>query len=557
MNQGRLGLLLLAIAISLAVALLARFRGGQSAIDFQLAGQNVGVVTNAAAICGDYVSAASFLGVAASVYASGLDGTWTAVGFAAGFVPVALFIAAPLRRFGERSLSDFLGRRFRSEPVRLLAVLTVELVILMYLIPQAVAGGLAWDLLVESELPGLDGYETGIVVSTLVIGVLVTVGGMRGTTWNQALQFTLLLCIMVWVSVMLVGDGFSYGDAIQDASAEPLRAPVEDPATGVTSLRTVESQLNSGQPAMFDRPGAQFSGIGHLSLMVTLVLGTAGLPHVMNRFFTSPSGRAARMTTVWVLAFIGLFYSLAVMAGTASRSIIAREASKLDWLGELTIDGVLIVPEYALLVLGRLYGDTVGLSLMATGALIAVMSTVGGLLLAGSTSWGHDIYERHINKRASRRQALRAGQGAVLFLAAVAATSAALLRPDRLSGSVPSVIAGLVTAAFALAASTLTPALVLSIWWKRISAAGVISGLIVGGIAAISCAVYGLVDPNAPALLSSPALITTPLATLVMISVSFVSRPVADLDSIWVRMHGAAQDRRAERLASLVIEGQP
>jgi len=115
------------------------------------------------------VSAASFLGVAASVYASGIDGAWQAVGFAAGFVPVVLFVAAPVRRFGDRSLSDFLGRRFKSERVRISAVVVVEMVILIYLVPQAVGGGIAWDLLVHSSLPGLDGYESGIVVSTLVI----------------------------------------------------------------------------------------------------------------------------------------------------------------------------------------------------------------------------------------------------------------------------------------------------------------------------------------------------------------------------------------------------
>ena len=556
MNQGRLGLLLFAIAVTLAVALVARLRSSQSAVDFQLAGQGVGVVTNAAAICGDYVSAASFLGVAAAVYASGLDGASTAVGFAAGFVPVGLFVAAPLRRFGERSLSDFLGRRYRSEAVRLLAVLIVELVILIYLIPQAVGGGLAWDLLVDSELPGLDGYETGIVVSTLVIGVVVTVGGMRGTTWNQALQFSVLLCIMVWIAVMLVGDGFSYGEALQRASDQPLQAPVENPVTGTTEMQTVVNRLDGSAAAHFDRPGAQFGAIGHISLIVTLVLGTAGLPHVMNRLFTSPSGRAARMTTVWVIGFIGLFYSLAVMAGSASRSIIADQASELPWIQELTVDGVLVVPEHTMLVLGRLYGDTIGLSLMATGALIAIMSTVGGLLLAASTSWGHEIYERYINRNASRRQALRAGQLAVLVMAVVAATSAALLRPDRLTGSVPSVIAGLVTAAFALAASTLTPAILLSIWWKRTTALGVFLGLAVGCVAALICAAIGLIEPLSPQWLRSPALVTAPLASAVMIGVSLVGRPVADVDTIWVRMHGAAQDRRSERLATLVIEAR-
>jgi len=184
-----LWLLALAFGLALGISLFARARSTRTAIDFQLAGRKVGVATNAFAICGDYVSAASFLGVGAAVYAAGLDGAWYATGFAAGFVPVLLFVAAPLRRFGERSLPDFLARRFESEPVRIVSVVAVQLVILAYLVPQSVGGGLAWELYAGYTLPGLSPYTTGIVAASLVTALIVVIGGMRGTTWNQALQF--------------------------------------------------------------------------------------------------------------------------------------------------------------------------------------------------------------------------------------------------------------------------------------------------------------------------------------------------------------------------------
>ncbi len=146
--------LLIVFAVVLGVSFATRPRN-TSTVDFYLAGQRVGVLTNSWAICGDYLSAASFLGVAAAVYVSGLDGAWYAVGFAAGFVPVLLFIAAPLRRFGEFSLADFLGRRLESDLVRLASVGVVQLVILCYLVPQSVGGGITWELLVGHGMLGL------------------------------------------------------------------------------------------------------------------------------------------------------------------------------------------------------------------------------------------------------------------------------------------------------------------------------------------------------------------------------------------------------------------
>ncbi|MDQ4024198.1 MAG: cation acetate symporter, partial [Actinomycetota bacterium] len=482
MNLSSAAVLVLVLALVAGVAIAVRPRG-TSTLDFYLAGQRVGVVTNAWAICGDYFSAASFLGVAAAVYVSGLDGAWYAVGFAAGFLPVLLFIAAPLRRFGEFSIPDFLARRLGSEKVRLVAVAVVELLILSYLVPQAVGSGITWQLLVGQGWLGLSPYATGVLVSTTVIAGLVAFGGMRGTTWTQAVQFLLLLAALVWLAAVVVGAGFRYGDAVADLSSTPLT----NPTLGEEGWRlgTERNQIDPGDAASFGEPGARYDGFGQLALIITLALGTAGLPHIMNRYFTSPTGSAARTTTVWVLCLAGVFYSLAVMLGTAARELIPQAVATHPWLRELTVDGVLRVPEHALPVLGRIYGGDMGLGIVAAGALVAVLSTIAGLLLAAAASWGHDVYERHINPRATQRQAVHAGRVTTLLVACAAAGLALVMRPESFASVTPSIVATMVTWAFAVAGSAITPVFVLAIWWRGTTAAGAVAGMITGAALAI------------------------------------------------------------------------
>jgi cation/acetate symporter len=548
--------LIAALALVAAIAVAIRPRG-VSTLDFYLAGQRVGVVTNASAICGDYFSAASFLGVAAAVYVSGLDGVWYAVGFAAGFVPVLLFVAAPLRRFGEFSIPDFLGRRLGSERVRLVAVGVVQLIILSYLLPQAVGSGITWELLVGQGIAGLSPYATGVLVSTAAITALVALGGMRGTTWTQAVQFLLLLAALFWLAAAVLGSGFSYGGAVADLSTQPLANPTL--AGDGWELSTEQNRLDADSTATFGEPGARYGRLGQFALIVTLVMGTAGLPHVMNRYFTSPTGTAARMTTVWVLGLAGMFYALAVMLGTAARELIPQAVPEHPWLQELTVDGVLRVPEHALPVLGRIYGGNAGLGVIAAGALIAVMSTIAGLLLAAAASWGHDVYERHINPRATQRQAVLAGRATVVVVAFAAAGLALAMRPESLTALLPSIVATMVTWAFALAGSALTPVFILTIWWRGTTAAGATAGMATGAVLAVSMFVVGTVlgDPDLGELLMTPTLIAAPLAAAVTILVSRRTSPPAGLDRMWLTMHGTAADRHAERLARLTIDSRP
>jgi cation/acetate symporter len=553
-NTASLVVLFSLLIIVGGLALVIRPRG-VSTLDFYLAGQRVGVATNASAICGDYFSAASFLGVAAAVYVSGLDGVWYATGFAAGFVPVLLFVAAPLRRFGDFSIPDFLGRRLDSDRVRLVAVGVVQLIILSYLVPQAVGSGITWQLLVGQGIGGLSPYATGVVISTAAITGLVAFGGMRGTTWTQAVQFLLLLAALVWLAIAVLGSGFNYGASVADLATDPLVNPVS--VDGKWELATTPNRLEADAPASFGEPGARYGGLGQFALIITLVMGTAGLPHVMNRYFTSPTGTAARMTTVWVLGLAGLFYSLAVMLGTAARALIPDAVGDHPWLEELTVNGVLRVPEHALPVLGRIYGGEAGLGLVAAGALIAVMSTIAGLLLASAASWGHDVYERHINPQATQRQAVWAGRSTVVVVAFGSAGLALGLRPESLTALLPSIVATMVTWAFALAGSALTPVFILAIWWRRTTAAGAVAGMVVGALAAVTMFVAGALigDRGLGEMLMTPTMVAAPLAAATTVLVSRRTTVPVDLERLWLKMHGTAADRQAERLARLTIAG--
>jgi cation/acetate symporter len=537
-------------AIALGLALRTR---RTTTIDFYLAGQRIGAITNALAICGDYFSAASFLGVAAAVYVSGLDGAWYAAGFAAGFVPVLLLVAAPMRRFGQFSLPDFLGRRLDSDRVRLAAVAVVQVIVLSYLVPQAVANGIIWRLLVGTGMFGLDAYATGVVLATVTIAGLVAFGGMRGTTWTQAVQFILMITVLAWLAVAVIGDGFHYANTVSELSREPLRNPVL--VDGAWRLAPVDNALDPATAARFGQPGARYSVPGQVMLVITLILGTAGLPHVMNRYFTSPTGRATRRTTVWVLGWAGAFYTVAVMLGTAARSAISEAARDQPWLAELTVDGVLRIPEHALPVLGRITAGRSGLGVIAIAALVAVISTMAGLLLAAAASWGHDTFAVMMGRGASQELVVLAGRLAVVGTATVAAAIALQLEPTSLSALFPSAVATMVTWAFAVAGSALTPVIVLSIWWPRMTAAGAVAGLATGSAGAIVMFVYALLQPEAQAapLLLTPTPVAAPCAVLAAVVTSRRTTAPVDLPQIWVRMHGTAADRNTERLARLTI----
>ena len=575
-----LALVIVMLGVSWAVR-----RSTSTTLDFYLANRQVGPFLNACAICGDYFSAASFLGVAGAVYASGLDGVWFATGFAAGFLVVLFFLAAPLRRAGQFSIPDFLAHRFGSSHVRIVAVAIVQLIVLLYLVPQMAGAGLVWEVFVREGFLGASPYVTGIVLSTVVIVIQAVVGGMKGTTWNQALLFGLKGFTVFLLAMIAVGHGFDYSEAVDDLSTRPLGVPAEvtrsqllsddarllDDARLVMSpagyaalqerldgsetrfeiLLPADNRLHPERPVRFGEPGYRYTLWGQIALIVTLLLGTAGLPHITNRYFTSTSGRAARTSTVWVLGIAGLFYFFAVMIGVAARHQLP------GLVGSVTnsefVDGVVRVPEKALLLLAQNLGGDSLLALVSAAALAAVFSTVAGLLLAAATSWGHDVYEQFINPAASEKRRIMFGRAAVSATALLAACIGIAVRMVDFS-SAPSV-ALMVTWAFALAGSALTPVFLLGVWWKRMTARGALAGMTVGSLVALGLIgaelvhqFYGWVPSTT--FSNFPTLLAAPLAAGAAVITTLLDER-ADATAWWVRVHGTAQERRQALLARL------
>lgn len=621
LNTVAIILVVILVAMTIALSVFSR-RFTRTTADFYLAGRKVGSFSNASAISGDYLSAASFLGVAAAVYASGLDGVWYAAGFAGGFMVVVFFIASPLRRFGEYTVPDFAFGRFGTNRMRLVSVIGVLATCLFYMAPQMYGAGTTWKVLVGSGLFGMDAYNTGVVVVGLIIMLYVAVGGMKGTTLNQIVQFWWLAFAMILTLLFVTFGGventaknelmrFDFASYLESESDGYLMAPatltvaeLEDPAVysqvelamteatkknvGAASLAEemgkIDAAMAAGAPEdavnivvfqknklhelkndllgtedalFFNQPGARYDAFGQFSMVLALVLGTAGLPHILNRYYTNPSGSAARRSTFWVLVFIGVFYIVSPMVGLAGRAMVraavdsGHAPATADYVGGLLVKSDALMPTIA-----QIAGGEILMGIVAAGAFAAMFSTLAGLLIASASSVGHDVYEKYINPNASEKQKVFVGKSAVVFFAALAIVIGYLIPATGLNTAYPALIAMMVTWAFAVGAGAFVPMLMTGIWWKGTTERGAIAGMVVGGggsvviifmnmfkaLSIIPADATGIVGFLAG--LSFPTLFTFPAAVLAIIIVSKIDGQLPkNVDEIWMRIHGNAHER--------------
>ena len=596
------------VLITIGVSIFSQ-RFTRTTTDFYLAGRKVGSFTNASAIGGDYLSAASFLGVAGAVYASGLDGVWYAAGFAGGFMVVVLFIASALRRFGEYTVADFSFGRFGTSRIRLVTVLGVLLVSLFYMAPQMYGAGTTWKILVgQGFFPANDAglflgvdpvYLTGVTVVAGIMMFYVAMGGMKGTTLNQVIQFWWLWLAMFLVVAFAFGGGFNYSKNLQQASDGTLlevktltvkAVTTPNPTTGKTPLEAAEATMtpesfaavqatvDAGDatakvsvlvPAAnklhetkltFNEPGHRYNAFDQFSMVLALVLGTAGLPHILNRYYTNPSGKAARRSTFWVLILIGTFYIMAPIAGLFGRS----EIFKAFWEGTAPanaayVDGFLVKSDTLMPTLSQILGGQGLLGIVAAGAFAAMFSTIGGLLIASASAVGHDIYEKYINPNASQRRRVWVGKISVICFSLLAWFLGWLIAYAGLANVYPALIAMMVTWAFAVGASTFVPMLLTGIWWKGTTERGAISGMIIGLIGSIAIIFLNILQqtgaiPKTGVLgffgaLTFPVLFTFPIALLAIVIISKVDGKLPDnVDAIWMRIHGTASERHEKQL---------
>ncbi|HZU06332.1 MAG TPA: cation acetate symporter [Chloroflexota bacterium] len=505
------GIALATIAVGIYATRVAR-----TTHDVYIASRAVGPVLNASAISGEYLSAASFLGIAGMVMSFGYDVLWYPAGYAAGYLFLLLFIAAPLRRFGAYTIPDFAEGRFGSPTFRRIAMCFVLLIGIFYMLPQMKGAGVA-----VQTIAGLP-YWVGVVVVGSVITLNVALGGMKGITFVQAFQFWVkAFAISVPAFVLLAVFG-SYSAHWEWATSSPppaLQAAIEAGAPGSAWGQPFGPLAErQGQPLLFT-----------YSLMIATVFGTAGLPHILVRFYTNRDGHTARQTTLVVLAMIGLFYLFPPILGLLGR-VHAPDLYLSGRTDALLLELPGRLPD-------RLLGELLR-AVTAAGAFAAFMSTTSGLLVAVAGALAHDLYARTLHPRADLRERLRAFRFAALLAGAVA--MAISLGIERFH------INMLVGWAFAIAASAFFPLLVLGIWWRRLTVVGAAAGTLVGGGLASAAILYTMWagDPLLPAttwstLLAQPAIWTIPVSfgTMVLGSLLTPHRVPPDVNLKMLRLH--------------------
>ncbi|GIF43238.1 sodium/solute symporter [Actinoplanes xinjiangensis] len=525
----------LVLVLLLTVAIGAYgLRFARTTSDFLVASRSVSPSWNAAAISGEYLSAASFLGVAGLILRYGVDVLWYPVGFAAGYLALLLFVAAPLRRSGAFTLPDFCEVRLRSTALRRLATAFVLFIGCLYMLPQLQGAGLTFATLTGGS------YAWGALVVAVVVTANVAFGGMRAITFVQAFQYWLKLTALAVPIIFLVLQWQADGRP----AVTPPPGAVFPAATTVTIQQDAvldgTQRVEKGQELHFDQ-GAPVPTVSTVdaesgdawllpggtglfstySLILATFLGTMGLPHVLVRFYTNPDGASARRTTLVVLAMVGLFYLLPTVYGVLGRIYTPQ----LLMTGN-TDAVVLLLPEAVLGDghLGRLLG-----ALVTAGALAAFLSTSSGLLTSVAGVIFTDVL------RPGRNGSIRDFRIATLLAASVP-TGLALFVSDM-------DVSRVVGLAFAVAASSFCPLLVLGIWWRRLTDVGAIAGLIAGGGAAMAAVLLTVLGPPLtgwPAeIIGQPAAWTVPLAFLVMAGVSLATgrRVPPDVGATMLRLH--------------------
>jgi cation/acetate symporter len=560
-------------------------RFARTTSDLYVASRSVTPWWNAAAVSGEYLSAASFLGVAGLMMKIGAPALWQPVGFTAGYLALLLFVAAPLRRYGAYTISDFAEARLESPSMRLAASAIVLGIGGLYLVPQLKGAGISVEAVTGAP------YWVGVLAIAAIVSLSVGFGGMRGITYVQAYQFWVKVFAIAAPAAILLAIlglpnrsvlfGHSYPTAPKHGVVLKLHTPqaVVFPAAStyvddgrlhhavagakvtlpVGTLRVPPGQVvpvatgtTPMRGAAWSRPiasGGSSSPLFVYSLLIATVLGTMGLPHILVRFYTNPDGPTARRTTVNVLGLLGLFYTFPAVYGLLGRAL----APGLYTTGS-TDSVVLELPHLA----WPGVGGRILAGVTAAGAFAAFISTSSGLLVSLAGTISYDIWpgirraetrRAETRSRTTRRRTFRA---AVPIAVAVPAGLALLA-----GGSGISVLVGW---AFALAASTFCPLFLLGIWWTGLTARGAALGITVGGsltIAAISADLAGVHAGGAyGALLSQPALVAVPAAFLTMLAGSRLpgSRRI-DAEKHMLALHAPeglgldAYRERRERLA--------
>jgi len=482
---------LITVAITVAMGFWSAGKS-KNAGDFFVAGRSVSVGWNASAISGEYLSAASFMGVAGMVMATGYDALWYPVCYACGYLFLLLFIAGPLRRFGAYTIPDFAEGRYDSPVFRKIAVCFVLFIGFFYTMPQMKGAGTTLSYIFP-DLP----YWVGVAVVGAVITLNVSLGGMKGITLVQAFQYWLkvfAITLPIFILASVVGHYEHHLDANKTAfettapntsqierKVLPAKAPKDEQwiaPFGKLTTKAVDASIAAAPTpeakATIEANKKPYSLLYTYSLIIALVCGTAGLPHILVRFYTNPDGVAAKRTTMWVMILIGIFYVFPPVYGVIGRSLTPE---LYDAVGAKGTDKVVL--ELPTLLAGKNYPllGSILSGITCAGAFAAFMSTFSGLLVSMTSALAHDVYGRMLKPDSTPEQRLTAFKWAAVIIGAVAiglGTQVEALEINFMVGQ-----------AFAIAAASYFPLLFMSVWWRGMTMKGAATGMLVGGLSAL------------------------------------------------------------------------
>ncbi len=465
----------------------ARKSTGASA--YFAAGRRITGWQNGLAVAGDYMSAASFLGIAGMIAFNGYDGFMYSVGFLVAYLTVLFVVAEPLRNAGKYTMADVLAYRLKPRPVRAAASLSTLTVSVFYMIAQMVGAG----TLVRQLIPGVS-YEVAVIAVGILMVVYVVFGGMLATTWVQIIKAILLMSGSIFLSILVLNKfNFDLGKFFSSLTAIT--------STGPNGEVVTRNFLTPG--LLFKNPWDQ------ISLGMALVFGTAGLPHILIRFYTVPDAKTARASVVWAMIIIGFFYIMTTFFGFGAASLLGPDYLK-------THGGTnMAAPELA-----HALGGEVFFAFISAVAFATILAVVAGLTISASTSFAHDFFTNviHHGKEHKPGEEVRVARITAFVVGAAAIGIAILLGPTVN-------VAFLVGLAFAVAASANLPVIIFSIFWKRFTTTGAVTGLLVGLVSSIVLILVSpdfMTHPLFP--LKNPAILSIPLGFLGAFFGTFLSR---------------------------------
>ncbi|WP_144107921.1 sodium:solute symporter family transporter [Paraburkholderia sp. BCC1886] len=495
-NGVSIALFLVVIAITLGITWWAA-RRTRTASDFYTAGGQITGLQNGLAIAGDAMSAGALLGLTALVCSKGFDGLFYAVGYTTGLPIVVFLMAGRMRRLGRFTFIDVVGARLDSASIRIFSACASLIIVLFYLVAQMVGAGQLIEILF-----GIDYLYAVLLVGALMV-LYVTFGGMMATTWVQIVKAVLmisgcaLLCFLV-----LRQTGFSYGTLLADSVS-----------------------VHTAGPAILAPTSFAKNPLSAFSLGIALMLGTAGLPHVLMRFFTVPDERAARSSVLWATILMNAFYAMIFIIGFGALYLLRKQPQLFDAHGGLVGGG-----NTAALHLAYVLGGNPLFGFLAAVAFATILAVVAGLTLSGASSISHDIYgsltrARHGEAQDSKAE-MKVMKVAVVVIGALAVILSLAFRTQN--------IAYMISLAFSISCSSTFPVLILAIYWKRFTTLGALCGGGAGLAASLLLTILGpsiwvtVLGHAAPAVpIDPPAIITVPLAFAVSIVVSLLERSPA------------------------------